>query len=406
MPTFAYTARDTSGIASNGSLRAESLNEVTRLLRADGKYPVSVRPVDQADPARAATYTHGIRIRRADAIAICTQLSIMIETGVTLSEALDCIVQQADNPKLKTLVQDLSLQVQAGSDFSSALARHPHSFPRVLVALVRASEKTGTLGQMLTRGTKYLRDELETIRRVKGALTYPAIMLGFAISATTFLLTFVLPKFTAIYAARGATLPLPTRILMLFSQNLVLHWLWILTVLLTLGVATFLYLRSASGSRLWHYIQIRLPILGPVCAKLYLARGLRMVGTMAAAGVSLLDCVTTARDLCANTYFRELWDQTADKLQLGKQFSEPLFESPLVPRSVAQMMHSAEKSGKLSVVMSQVADFSEQELKERIAELTRYIEPAMIMVMGVIIGGIAMALLLPIFTISRVMAAH
>ena len=131
---------------------------------------------------------------------------------------------------------------------------------------------------------------------------------------------------------------------------------------------------------------------------------MRMIGTMAGAGVSLVDCVHTAIDLCPNSYFREMWDDVLVQIQAGKQMSEPMRQSPLVPRSIAQMLYSGEKGGKLGFVMEQVAGYSETELKEKIAELTRYIEPAMIVVMGVIIGGVALALMLPIFTISKVVA--
>ena len=136
--------------------------------------------------------------------------------------------------------------------------------------------------------------------------------------------------------------------------------------------------------------------------KLYLSRGLRLVGTMASGGVSLVDCVKTARDLCANSYFKELWDEVSQQIQAGKQFSEPLFRNSLVPRSVSQMLHSAERSGKLAQVMEQVAGFAEEELKQTIADMTRYIEPIMISIMGGIIGTVVLALMLPIFTISKV----
>jgi type IV pilus assembly protein PilC len=131
---------------------------------------------------------------------------------------------------------------------------------------------------------------------------------------------------------------------------------------------------------------------------------MRMIGTMAGSGVSLIDCVATANDLCPNSYFKDLWSDVSLQIQAGKQMSEPMRESHLVPRSVAQMIYSAEKSGKLAFVLEQISGFAETELKEKIAELTRYIEPAMVVVMGVIIGGVAMALMLPIFTISKVVA--
>lgn len=214
MTTFAYTARDASGAALSGTIVAQSINEVSRLLRADGKYPVVVKPTSAAAGAagtgtetEATIFGRGIRVRRSDVIQIATQLSIMIETGVTITEALDCIVAQSERPRVKQLLEDVSQQVHGGSDFSSALARHPRSFPRLFVALVKASEKSGMLSKLLLRGTEYLRDEADTIKRVRGALIYPGIMLGFAITTTIFLLAFVLPRFTVIYAAKAAALP-------------------------------------------------------------------------------------------------------------------------------------------------------------------------------------------------------
>jgi type II secretory pathway component PulF len=150
MPAFAYTARDSSGAAVSGTLVAASVAEVTQMLRADGKYPVAVRPAGEAAAPRAA---RGIKISRADVIALATQLSVMVETGVTLSEALDCIVAQTEKPNVKAVVTDLSQQVQAGGDFSSAPASHPRSFPCQFVALIKASEKSGMMGKLLARDT-------------------------------------------------------------------------------------------------------------------------------------------------------------------------------------------------------------------------------------------------------------
>jgi type IV pilus assembly protein PilC len=323
---------------------------------------------------------------------------------VTLSEALSCIAQQSVKPNVKSLVEHLSKEVESGTDFSTALSHHPRSFPRIYIALVKAAEKSGMLSKLLNRATAYLRDEQETLRRVRGALTYPSIMLGFAITTTVFLLAFVLPKFTKIYAGKGAALPTPTKILMGLSDALVNHWLAIILCLGALVAGWIFAMQTRSGLRVWHFVQLRTPLLGAMFRKLHLSRGLRMIGTMAGAGVNLLDCVATAHDLCSNTYFRDLWDEVTAQINAGKQISEPLSRSALVPRAIAQMIHSGEKSGKLAMVTEQVAGFSEQELKETIADLTRYIEPAMIVIMGVIIGGVALALMLPIFTISKVVA--
>lgn len=403
MPTFSYTARDTTGSPVSGSLVAVNPEEVSRLLRAEGKYPTSIQAVEDAK-SHAAVGGRGVKISRADVIQFSNQLSIMVETGVTLSEALHCIATQAEKPNVKKLVSDVEQIVEAGGDLSGALARHPRSFPQLYVALIKASEKSGMLSKLLARATAYLRDEQETLRRVKGALIYPAIMFTFAMGTTIFLLTFVLPKFTAIYASKGAALPVPTKILMNLSNFLIDHWMLLGICIITVAGGLYAFAQTITGRRIMHFIQLNVPLFGAIFRKLYLARGLRMVGTMAGAGISLVECVATAGELSANTYFRDLWSDVSQKIQAGRQLCEPMFESRLVPRSIAQMLHSGEKSGKLAFVMEQVSAFAEAELKEKIVEMTRYIEPAMIVVMGIIIGGVALALLLPIFTISRVVA--
>jgi type IV pilus assembly protein PilC len=411
MAAYVYTARDSSGNAASGTLVADSLTHAQQLLRAQGNYPTAIRLASDTEagaasisPAAATDEQADIKIARADVIQIAHQISIMIETGVTLTEALDCIGSQCEKPNVKRIIEDLSRNVQEGRDFSTALSRHPRSFPRLFISLIRASEKSGMLSKLLNRAVAYMRDEQETIRKVQGALTYPGIMLAFALSTTVFLLAFVLPKFTVIYASKKAALPVPTKILMNVSDFIVGHYVGLIVGIVAGLSLTAFYLSTDGGARVWHYVQLRLPLMGKMFRKLHLARGLRMIGTMSGAGITLVDCVNTARDLTANQYYRDLWTIVSDQIQGGKQLSEPLFQSPLVPRSVTQMLHSGEKSGKLGFVMEQVSTYAESELKEQIADLTRYIEPAMIIVMGFIIGGVALALLLPIFTISRVMA--
>jgi len=410
MPNFAYTARDTAGQVSTGSVSAETVAAALQLIRAEGRYPVSVQETPEngeADDAADAREMGraGVKVPRSEVIQLATQLSVMLDTGVTLIDALECVGQQEASPAVTALVADLAEQLQGGTSFSAALERHPRSFPRLFVALMKASEKSGMMSKLLQRAVAYLRDEQDTVRKVRGALTYPSIMLGFAVTTTVFLLAFVLPRFTVIYANKRAALPVPTKVLMGMSDLVVNHWFALVAGIAATVTAAYYYLRTPGGRRVWDQIQLNAPLLGPMFRKLHLARGLRMVGTMAGAGVPLTECIATARDLCANGQFRGLWDRVSEQIQAGQQLSEPLFASPLVPRSVAQMIFSGEKSGKLASVMEQVATYSELELKERIAAMTRYIEPAMIVIMGVIIGGVALAMLLPIFTISKVMSA-
>jgi len=404
MPTYSYTARDENGTASNGTIAAASVQEAGQMLRADGRYPISVRSADVSNAVPKVTRSGGVRMTRADIIQFSTQLAIMVETGVTLVDALDCIASQATKPNVKRLVEDLNSTVRSGNDLSSALARHPRSFPRLYVALIRAAEKSGMLSKLLHRATQYLRDEHDVIRRVRGALTYPGIMFAFACSTTLFLLAVVLPRFTTIYANKGAALPVPTKVLMAISSFIVGHWPTLLLGTIAAVAAFWFYIHSTGGRRVWHAVQLHIPLMGNMFRSLHLARGMRMIGTMATAGINLVDCVSTANELCGNVHYQSMWSNVSNRIQEGKPMAEALANSSLVPRAVAQMIHSGEKGGKLGQVMEQVANYAEQELKEKIADLTRYIEPAMIIIMGLIIGGVALALMLPIFTISRVVA--
>ncbi len=340
---------------------------------------------------------------RKDLIHVSTQLAIMIDTGVTLSDALDCIAAQSEKPNVKRIVQDVCQEVQAGVDFSTALQRHPRAFPRLFVALISASEKSGMMAKLLQRATGYLRDEHDTIRRVRGALTYPAIMLGFAIGTTTFLLAFVsaeVHRDLRIQKGRPPRAHQNSHGHQLRSSSPNGRWFSRSSAQAIFGVV----LASAppGRARAFHYVQLQYSAAWrPVPQALSFARtaARRHHGRR---GVSLVDCVKTAHDLTANSYFKDLWDEVSQQIQAGKQFSEPLFRNSLVPRSVSQMLHSAERSGKLAQVMEQVSGFAEEELKQTIADLTRYIEPIMIAVMGGIIGSVVLALMLPIFTISKV----
>ncbi len=429
MAEFAYQARTEAGESVAGTLLAADPAEARRKLRNEGKYATSITPAKPGKAAKGAKQVRASgstrpaggesrqqpgaeggrraargRLKKPEVISLSTQLAIMLETGVPLTEALRSVADQTIKPDARGIIEQIAEHVEQGGDLSTALAEHPRSFSPIYVALIRASEKSGQLTKMLQRATDYLKDEHEIARKLKGALMYPGIMLSFAVLTTTFLVAFVLPRFAKIYEGKEAALPVPTKLLLGLSDLLVTQWYLILPGLVVAVFVGRAYFRSPPGRATWHGIQLWLPLLGGMYRKMHLARGVRMIGTMAAAGVNLLDAVETARGLCGNARFVGLWDEVLDEIRQGKQMSEPLFASRLVPKGVAQMIASGEKGGRLAQTMEQVATFSESELKEKISEVTRYVEPLMIVMMGALIGGVVMAMLLPISTISRVMS--
>jgi len=399
MPKFTYKVRDSLGRTETGALTASDLLEASRGFRSDGKIIVSLRPepVTGGRPSRK-------KVGRDDVIYFATQLAVMVDTGVPLAEALDAIAAPGDHPAMQEIVSDLAQQVKSGREFSAALEKHPKIFNQLFVALMRASEASGTMGQMLVRLSEYMERERETRKRVKGALTYPVCMLTFCVLVVAGMLIFILPRFEKIYAGKGAVLPTPTRLLLAASRTLVDHWPVMLGALAACGVGGWLYLRSPSGKILLDRIRISVPVLGRMYRKSYLARSLRTMATMISTGVSMLDGLTITAQVAGNYYYQKIWMDLAEGVKKGQALSDQLSRHKLIPRTVWQMIAAGERSGRLAMVMNRVAGFCEDELKISVKAATSMVEPLMIVIMGLIVGGIAMALLLPVFSISKVIA--
>jgi len=406
MTTFAYTARDSSGQLINGTLEALDVRDASKRLRGEGKYIVEL---EQADADRRAEthltfeqrYPH---VKRDDVIYFAHQMSIMIDTGVTIGEALESVAEQTTNEHFAAVVADVSESVHGGQPFSVALAKHDRVFPPLMISLLRASEASGTMGPMLERICTYLTKERNTIKSVRGAMIYPAIMTLVAVAVTIFLLAFVLPRFGKIYGNRGAVLPAPTKMLLFFSEMVVTYWYaWI--GLAVAAVGGFFHVRKQSwGRQAIDWLKLHTPILGPMFNQLYLTRAMRTMGTMVSAGVPMLDMIAIVRDVTNNVYYERFWQSVDEQLRQGVQLSNAFFESPLIPSSISRMVHSGEKAGRLGVVMDRIAGFTEHDFDEAVKRTTEFVEPAMVAFMGLLIGFVAIALLLPIFSVSRVMA--
>jgi type IV pilus assembly protein PilC len=416
---FAYQARDQRGQVINGIISAPTLLDATKSLRAEGKYIVDIKPAKPGavtrDPAKAdappvdeglplESVGKNTRINREELIHFTMQVSVMVDTGVPLSEALHSLSEQAFTDTFISVLKNIDQEVTGGKDFSSSLEKFPRIFPNYYVSLVRASEVSGTMGAMLRKLAEYLVSQREMTKKVKGALIYPGFMFVMSVSVTIVLLTVVLPKFTAIFASRKAALPMPTQVLMGISYSLLQFWyLWIFGLLL-LGVGGAFLLRTKSGRRFADFAKLRLPIFGGMFHKLYLSRSLSTMGTMITSGVQVLDCLSIVKDVAGNAYYQEMWDDVRAKVQNGAQLSEPLLKSTLIPKSIAQMIHSGEKTGELPNVLTRVTAYMEDDLRTSIKTATQFIEPVMIGIMGLMIGGVAIAMLMPILTISKVMS--
>lgn len=370
------------------------------------------RPAPSA-PVRPATarppVVSDVRVRQADIILFTTQLSVMLDSGVVLSDAMEAVSEQMHPGVFRDVLQDVAARIKNGESFSSALSIYPKVFNTMFVSMVRASEATGKMGHMLDVLSGYQNADADTRKQVKGAMIYPLIMLLMAVAATGSLMFFVLPRFSKIYESRGAALPFLTR--MLVNCSNLLADPEFLAAAVTLGILGFWGLstwkKTIPGQKTLDWIKIRTPIFGPMFIDAVMTRSMRILATMVNTGVNLLDALEVMRMSCDNYYFKTLWKHADAKIRDGCQFSDAILMAPyssLIAPGIIQMLRAGEKSGKLGFACDRVSVYLEKQLQNSIRTATALIEPLMITLMGLIIGTIAIALLLPVFRISSVMS--
>ncbi len=361
---------------------------------------------------RAVRWTerlYRVRVKSGDLILFTTQLAVMLDSGVVLSDALDAIAEQAGDPRFKTIIFDISLRVKGGDTFSKALSFYPHTFNSMFVSMVRASEASGKMVEMLSVLTGYLNFEADTRKQIKSAMTYPFIMVLMAVAATGTLMFFVLPRFMRIYAARGTSLPKLTQMLVAFSRILGNFELMtvLLTTAITAGVFLWYWAKTTAGRRIIDGAKIHTPVIGTMFVDMVVTRSMRIMATMVNTGVQLLDAIRVVQRAVDNYYFQRLWAEVDDKIQDGYQLSESILlakGSHLIAPGIIQMLRAGEKSGRLGEVCDKVSIFYQKKLEASIRNVMALIEPLMITILGAIIGTIAIALLLPVFRVSSVIA--
>jgi type IV pilus assembly protein PilC len=349
------------------------------------------------------------KVKQDELILFTTQLSVMLDSGVVLSDALDVIAEQSEHGTFKMVIMDVAETVKNGDNFSRALTEYPRIFNKMFISMVKASEASGRMADMLNVLSGYLNFESETRKRIKGALTYPFIMALMAVAATGTLMFFVLPRFMRIYESKGAALPKITQVVVGFSrfigdfQSMTIF----LTGLILTSVGLYYFSGTLTGRRAIDFIKIRTPVLGTMFVDTIVTRSMRIMATMLNTGVNLLDSIAVIQGSCDNYYFKQLWTGVNDKIRDGYQLSESITisqSSQLMAPGIIQMLKAGEKSGKLGEVCDKISVFYEKKLEGSIRNVMALIEPIMITILGCVIGTIAIALLLPVFRISNVIA--
>lgn len=337
---------------------------------------------------------------RKDILNFTNQLAVMIRAGISLQDSLESIAGQNANQKFKVVIIDIKNRIEAGQSFSQALAEHPQVFSNLYINMVAAAEVSGSLSSMLQKLAEYLDSEAETRSQIKGAMVYPVIIAVMAVAVTIFLLCFVLPRFTAIFAGKEHLLPTPTKILMASSAFLRGFWYFIIPGAGAL-MWTFWYLVGTTGGRLWwDKTKLVLPLIKTLCRSLYITRSLHTMGVLIRAGVPILNTISITAQIAGNVLYKAMWLGVHEEVRQGKKIASSLSQYNLMPPNVVQMIRSGEDSGTMGDVLRDVSNYYARELKTVIKTVTSMIEPIMICLMGVLVGFIAMSIILPIFRMS------
>jgi type IV pilus assembly protein PilC len=341
---------------------------------------------------------------RKDILHFTRQLAVMVRAGISLQDALDSIGEQQDNLKFKAVIRNLKMRIEEGNSFSQALAEHSGIFSNLYINMVAAAEASGSLSDMLQKLAEYLDEEAETRSQVRSAMVYPIIIAVMAVSVTIFLLCFVLPRFTMIFAGKEQLLPTPTKILMA-SSAFFRHWWFVIIPVIGAAFWGFHAFINTTGGRVWwDRTKLVLPLIRTLCRSLYITRGLHTMSVLTRAGVPILNTISITAHISGNVLYKDMWLYVYEEVRQGKKIAQALSHSNLMPSSVVQMVRSGEDSGNMADVLKDISSFYGRELKSVIKAVTSMIEPIMIVCMGCLVGFIAMSIILPIFKMSSLVS--
>lgn len=406
MPSYKFQAKNTSGEASAGVLSADSLAAAASVLRGRGLHVVLVSPAD-GDMLAVGLLE---RFRELNAgppktkhvLEFTTQLAVMMRAGINLRAALDGIAEQTTHPGFKKVLLTIKGDVESGKQFSQALMRYPKLFSPLYINMTKASEMAGNFSEMLDRIAEYMSQEMATRKMVVGAAIYPGIIGSLAVCVTVFLLTFVLPKFKAVFEGKEDILPWATKFLLSISDFMVTKYPIVVGAIAVIGGGAYAFTRTEVGGFWVDKMKLTIPIVKTMFRSLYISRSLQTMGQLVNAGVPVLETIAITGDVSGNRLYRTLWQSVHSSVKTGKRISAPLVKTKLLPQAVVQMISAGEESGKLGEVLDEISVYYAKQLTDQIKAVTSMIEPVMIICMGSVVGFIAMAIILPIFKMSQV----
>ena len=395
MPMFEYTARNTSsGQIQKGQLDVASQADVSNYLRKNRLMLVSVR---EAPKQIKFTMPGAQRIKTRDIVIFTRQFATMINAGLPLVQSLTILAQQTDNKALAEVTRAVVYDVESGNTLADAFSKHPRAFSDLYVNMVAAGEAGGILDTILLRLATFLEKNDALMRKVKGAMVYPGVIMSVAAIAIAILLVFVIPVFQSMFASVSLDLPLPTRVVIMLSDFLIGYW-W--AILLGIGLLVFAirrYYGTMGGRKNIDTVLLKSPVLGDLLRKSAVSRFTRTLGTLISSGVSILEGLEITAKTAGNMVIHDAVMASRQSIAGGETIAAPLEKSKVFPPMVISMIAVGEQTGGLDEMLTKIADFYDEEVDVAVGALLSLMEPMMIVVLGVVVGGMVVAMYLPIF---------
>ncbi len=390
MATFTYTARSFAGEMRTATLEAQSRDDVIAQLR---RQRLNVVKIDEATPKKPKRGN----IKMRDIVILTRQFSTMINAGLPLVQAMTILAEQSENKTLSDIMRKVVFDVESGNTVSDALAKHPQAFTKLYVNMVAAGEAGGILDTILMRLATFMEKNDALIRKVKGAMIYPGVIMTVAGIAITVLLIFVIPVFENLFSSAGLALPLPTRIVMGASRFLKSYWYVVLAVIMTTVFLFKRYAATSDGRLKIDKMLLKIPVLGDVLRKSAVSRFTRTLGTLVSSGVSILDGLEITAKTSGNRVVQDAIMESRASIAGGDTIAAPLKKSGVFPPMVISMISVGEQTGGLDEMLSKIADFYDEQVDSAVSNLLSLLEPVMIVFLGVVVGGMVVAMYLPIF---------
>src|ERR1043166_4861693 len=405
MITFSYQARDASGKIVSGVHDALNEDNAVTSLMSRGLMVLSLQKKAAVTRRRNRVWS----IKETDLVLFTRQLATMIEAGISLVQALTALYEQADPKRQKSLrhvISDVIARVQGGETFNESIAKHPRVFNRLFVSMVKAGEAGGLLAEILERLAGFLEASARLRKKVKSAMTYPVIVISIAFAITTFLIVRVVPIFGEIFKDFGAKLPAPTQFLIDVSDFVRGEWYFLLIGIASIifGIRTFL--RSTRGKQIWDKWKLKLPVFGPLTLKIAMSRFARTFAQLIRSGVPILEVLDIVGGSAGNHVIENSIKSVAEDVEKGDNLSVAMSKKSIFPPMLLRMVSAGEATGKIDNMLEKMADFWDEEIEAMLDALTSLIEPMLIVFLGVIVGGIVIAMFLPIFKLNEVVSQN